>query len=116
MKPIVAAASAILLAGSLPTLAHAQRGGPPPHAGQPGPPPHAGQPGPPPHAQGRQAPLWHPGYRLPREYRDWTDYRAIPERYRTRVPTGYRYIYRDDRVYVVDPRTRVVRSIIDLLM
>lgn len=62
--------------------------------------------------------MFEEGQRIPYGYNYFTDYNAIPEAYRTRVPYSddYRYIYRDDRVYVVDPTTRVVRSIIDLLL
>jgi hypothetical protein len=57
------------------------------------------------------------GQRLPANYRYYTDYEAIPELYRQRfnIPTGQRYVYRDSTVYVVDPTTRIVRSIIDLI-
>lgn len=62
--------------------------------------------------------MFNEGQRIPYGYNYFTDYDDIPEAYRTRVPYSddYRYIYRDDRVYVVDPATRVVRSIIDLLL
>jgi hypothetical protein len=59
------------------------------------------------------------GQVLPQSYNYYTPYDAllgrIPEAYRDDIPQGYRYIYRDDAVYVVDPATRVVRSIIDLI-
>lgn len=59
------------------------------------------------------------GQVLPRSFSYYTPYDTllgrIPETYRDDIPSGYRYIYRDDAVYVVDPRTRVVRSIIDLI-
>jgi hypothetical protein len=57
------------------------------------------------------------GQRLPSGYENYTDYNTIPEMYRSRVPymESNRYIYQDDRVYVVDPTTRVVTRIIDLL-
>ena len=59
------------------------------------------------------------GQTLPGSYSYYTPYDTllgrIPEAYRDDIPTGYRYIYRDDAVYVVDPTTRVVRSIIDLI-
>ena len=59
------------------------------------------------------------GQRLPESYRYYTDYDAligrVPEAYRSQIPTGQRYIYRDNSVYVVDPTTRVVTNIIDLL-
>ena len=59
------------------------------------------------------------GQVLPRTYRYYTPYDALIDRipigYRDDIPVGYNYIYRDNAVYVVDPRTRIVRSIIDLL-
>jgi hypothetical protein len=59
------------------------------------------------------------GQVLPRSYNYYTPYDAligrIPEAYRDDIPLNQRYIYRDDAVYVVDPTTRVVRSIIDLI-
>jgi len=60
---------------------------------------------------------WDRGARVPAGYRGWTRYDAIPRAYRMRVPYNarYRYVYRDDYVYVVDPQTRLVRDIIDLL-
>jgi hypothetical protein len=57
------------------------------------------------------------GQRIPGGYDSYTDYGSIPEMYRSRVPylESNRYIYRDNSVYVVDPRTRMVTQIIDLL-
>ena len=61
--------------------------------------------------------LFREGQRLPVNYRYYTDYGQIPVDIRNRfgIPTGYRYIYRDNSVYVVDPTTRLVRDIIDLI-
>ena len=60
---------------------------------------------------------WNRGARVPVGYNGWTRYDAIPRAYRGRVPydARYRYVYRDDSVYVVDPRTRLVRDVIDLI-
>ena len=60
------------------------------------------------------------GQYVPRTYRDYLAYQdllgRLPESYRDDIPTGdYRYIYRDDQVYVVDARTRLVSSIINIL-
>jgi hypothetical protein len=60
------------------------------------------------------------GQVLPQSFSYYTPYEAllgrIPQAYRDDIPVGnYRYIYRDDAVYVVDPTTRIVRSIIDLI-
>jgi hypothetical protein len=65
--------------------------------------------------------MFREGQRLPISYRDFTAFNDIPELYRERIPVDYRsgdyrYIYRDNSIYVVDPTTRVVRSIIDLLI
>jgi hypothetical protein len=67
---------------------------------------------------GQARKLYTQGQRLPAGFNLYTDYSRIPEQYRSRVPfdARYRYIYRDDTVYVVDPTTRVVTSIIDLLL
>ena len=61
--------------------------------------------------------LFHQGQRLPVGYRSYTPYDRIPLDLRSRygIPTGYNYIYRDNSVYLVDPRTRLVQSIIDLI-
>jgi hypothetical protein len=59
--------------------------------------------------------MFREGQRIPTNYGAFTSYNDIPLQYRNRVPSGYNYIYRDDSVYVVDPHTRLVRSIINLL-
>lgn len=60
------------------------------------------------------------GQRIPAGYNFYTDYSAIPVQYRDDIPEmyrsgDYRYIYRDNVVYVVDPATRLVRGIFDLI-
>ena len=61
--------------------------------------------------------MFREGQRLPTSYSGYTDYNSIPETFRSQVPymEANRYIYRDNSVYVVDPRTRVVTQIINLL-
>jgi hypothetical protein len=59
--------------------------------------------------------MFNQGQRIPANYGAFNSYNDIPLQYRSRVPSGYNYIYRDDSVYVVDPQTRIVRSIINLL-
>jgi hypothetical protein len=59
------------------------------------------------------------GQRIPAGYNFFTAYNDIPLRYRDDIPEAYRsgdyrYIYRDNTVYVVDPATRLVRGIFDL--
>jgi len=57
--------------------------------------------------------LFNVGQRLPSSFR----YSQIPVQYRDQITysSRYRYTYNDGLVYVVDPRTRVVQSIIDLI-
>ena len=63
--------------------------------------------------------MFREGQRIPASYRDFIGYDdllgRLPEAYRDDVPTGFDYVYRDEVVYVVDPATRVIRSIIDIL-
>ena len=61
--------------------------------------------------------MFRQGQRLPTSYNDYTDYSRNPEMYRSQVsyPESNRYIYRDDRVYIVDPATRLVTRIINLV-
>ena len=59
------------------------------------------------------------GQRLPMGYdRYFTNYNDIPVAYRSQVPylDTNRYIYRDNRVYIIDPTTRLVTRIIDLVL
>ena len=57
------------------------------------------------------------GQYLPLGYSRYTAYSDIPESYRSRIRYGdrYRYIYQDNRVYVVDRTTRLIRDIVQLL-
>lgn len=59
------------------------------------------------------------GQVVPQNYGYYTPYDQllgrVPEAYRTQIPTGYNYIYNGNNVYVVDPRTRVITDIINLL-
>ena len=64
--------------------------------------------------------MFREGQVIPRSYRDYLSYQdllgRLPDDYDNRIPVGdYRYIYQNDNVYVVDPRTRLVRNIIDIL-
>jgi hypothetical protein len=67
---------------------------------------------------GQARKLFTQGQRLPVGYNFYSDYDDIPVAYRSRVPFNddYRYIYRDDTVYVVDPATRLVTRVIDLIL
>ena len=60
------------------------------------------------------------GQRVPTGFDSFTDFNDIPLQLRNAIPSQYgsdafRYIYRDNRVYVVDRRTRIVSDIINLL-
>jgi len=59
---------------------------------------------------------WTRGYRVPNGY-DYTAYNNIPVRYRDqyRLDRNYNYVYRDNRIYVVDRRTSLIERIIDNL-
>jgi hypothetical protein len=64
--------------------------------------------------------MFRQGQTVPTSYRNYLSYEdllgRLPESYRDDIPTGdYRYIYGDDSVYVVDSRTRLVQSIINIL-
>jgi hypothetical protein len=69
-----------------------------------------------PPGQARKA-MWSQGYRVPVSYSRWSSYNSIPSRYRSYVPynANYRYVYNDNYVYAVDPKTRLVQTVIDLL-
>ena len=61
------------------------------------------------------------GQRVPVSYGDYITREIllgrIPVGYHDDIPMGnYRYIYRDNVVYVVDPTTRVIRDIIDIIL
>lgn len=60
------------------------------------------------------------GQRIPSGYRSFTDFDDIPLQYRDDIPSrygsdAYRYIYRDNSIYIVDRETRVISEIINLL-
>jgi len=56
------------------------------------------------------------GYRFGPDY-GYTAYDTLPRTYvtRYRLRPNYRYVYRDNRIYVVDPSTYAVTRIIDAL-
>lgn len=62
---------------------------------------------------GQARKMWNVGQRVPASFR----YAQIPVRYRDQVTLDprYRYTYNDGLVYVVDRRTRLVQSIINLI-
>jgi hypothetical protein len=72
------------------------------------------------HSQKQRHWSYRQGQRLPKTYHSYTTYNGVPRQYRNRIPKAYRngryrYIYRDNAIYVVDPTTQLVRSIVDLL-
>jgi len=60
--------------------------------------------------------MWSTGYRFGPRYA-YTSYRTLPRTYVTRydLSPDYRYVYRDNYIYQVDPRTYAVTRIIDAL-
>jgi hypothetical protein len=54
------------------------------------------------------------GYRFGPRY-SYTSYNALPRTYVTRyhLRPNYRYVYSDNRIYVVDPTTYAVQRVID---
>src|SRR3954452_649999 len=65
-------------------------------------------------AQARRAAQYRVGYRFGPRY-GYTSYSALPRTYVTRynLRPNYRYVYRDNYVYVVNPRTYAVERILD---
>jgi hypothetical protein len=61
--------------------------------------------------------MFNEGQRIPTNYGAFTSYNDIPMEYRQQynIPVDQNYIYRDNMVYVVDPRTRLVTDIINLI-
>ena len=62
--------------------------------------------------------LFAEGQRIPNSYRTFTPYTDIPLTIRDQydLDDDYRYIYRDNTIYVIDPATRLVRDIISVLL
>ena len=62
--------------------------------------------------------LFEQGQRLPTGYNYYTDFNNIPVQYRNQynLDPNDRYIYRDNSIYVVDPRTSVVERVIGSLI
>jgi hypothetical protein len=64
---------------------------------------------------GRHA-MWTTGYRFGPRYA-YTSYRMLPRTYVSRYDLNpdYRYVYRDNYIYVVNPRTYAIERVIDAL-
>lgn len=60
---------------------------------------------------------WRIGQRAPWNSDRYVDYSNLPSYYRDRYPdvSGQQYYYQGNRVYTVDPATRLIRSIINIL-
>jgi len=123
MRKLIMIAGAAAMAAAMPALADAQgrshgKGHGRGHQLDPAAcPPGLANRNPPCMPPGQARRLFREGQRVPSRYRYFVDYDDIPAAYRDRygIPTGQRYIYRDNTVYVVDPATSLVRSIIDLI-
>ena len=64
--------------------------------------------------------MWQQGQTIPASWRDYVTYQdllgRLPDQWDDDIPTGdYRYVYRDNTVYVVDPTTRLINRIIDIV-
>ncbi|MEO5641626.1 MAG: hypothetical protein ABIQ98_07680, partial [Sphingomicrobium sp.] len=57
---------------------------------------------------------WSRGERVPYGYRTYTPYNQIPQRYvdQYNLDPDNRYIYRDNTIYQVDPRTSIIQRIL----
>ena len=64
--------------------------------------------------QYRKMNRWTRGERLPRGYNSYTSYNQIPYSYRQRynLDPNNRYIYQNNTIYQVDPRTQVIQQIL----
>ena len=62
--------------------------------------------------------LFREGQRISTSYRYYTPYRSIPVALRDRydLDDDNRYIYRNNVIYMVDPRTRLITSIINAIL
>ena len=61
-----------------------------------------------------QARKWAQGSRLPYGYNSYTPYNQLPQRYVDQydLDPNNRYIYRDNMIYQVDPRTSIIERIL----
>lgn len=57
---------------------------------------------------------WNRGQRLPNGYNGYTSYNQLPQRYvdQYNLDPNNRYIYQDNTIYQVDPRTSVIQQIL----
>jgi len=61
-----------------------------------------------------QARRWAQGSRMPYGYNSYTPYNQIPQRYVDQydLDPNNRYVYRDNTIYQVDPRTSIIQRIL----
>ena len=66
--------------------------------------------------RGGRNPMFRVGYRFDPRYAD-TPYNALPRTYVSRygLRPNYRYVYRDNTIYVIDPRTYAIARVINAL-
>jgi hypothetical protein len=69
-------------------------------------------------APGQAKRMFREGQRLSSNYRNYTPYGDIPMILRDRydLADDYRYIYRNNTIYVVDPTTRLITNIINAVL
>jgi len=62
--------------------------------------------------------MFREGQRVPTNYGNFTDFSDIPVQFRNQynLDPNQRYIYRNDQIYVVDPRTSLVQRIISAIL
>ena len=67
---------------------------------------------------GQAKKLYNVGQRLPTGFNRYTGYNQIPIALRNRynLNDDYRYIYRDNYLYQVDPTTLIVRQVLSALL
>ena len=67
---------------------------------------------------GQHKKLFNVGQRLPKGYDRYTPYNQIPYDLRRQygLNTNDRYIYRDDYIYRVDPKTMVVQQVLNAIL
>ena len=123
MKTLILLAGAAALVSTSPALAKSGKGQGNPHAGHVG----YGTGGCPPGLAkknngclppGQAKKLFNVGQRLPYGYNSYTPYGSIPYDLRRQydLNDNYRYIYRDDYLYQVDPTTLVVQRILNAIL
>ena len=125
MKTFLLLAGAAALASTSPALAKPGKGQVNPHVAQGhvgygagGCPPGLAKKTVPCVPPGQAKKLFNVGQRLPFGYNGYTRYDALPYDLRRRydLNDNYRYIYRDDYLYQVDPTTMVVSRILNAIL